>query len=56
MRNALSKAMQEGGWFKQMERARALGKFLLEEGMPSDMEKVLVAFWESIKKVLDGAK
>ncbi len=56
VRNALSKAMQQGIWFKQMERARALGKFLLEEGMPSDMEKVLVAFWESIKKVLYGAK
>ena len=56
IRNALGQAMQKGSWFKQMERARALGRFLLEEGMPSEIEKVLVAFWESVKKVLHGTE
>jgi len=55
-RDALCQAMQDGKWFKQMGRARALGKFLLEEGIPPEVERVLLAFWDSIKKVLDGTE
>ncbi|MBI2862799.1 MAG: AAA family ATPase [Chloroflexi bacterium] len=55
VRDAVSRAMQgEGRWFKQMGRARALGRFLLDEGVPPEIEEVFQAFWQSIKKVLNG--
>ena len=56
VRDALAQAMQKGSWFKQMGRGRALGRFLLQDGIPSDIEKVLLSFWESIKKVLRGTE
>ncbi len=56
VRDALSQAMQNGSWFKQMERARALGKFLLEKGIPPEIEKVFLKFWESIRKVRLGTE
>ncbi len=56
VRDALCQAMQNGSWFKQMDRARALGKFLLEKGIPPEIEKVFLKFWESIKKVRLGTE
>jgi hypothetical protein len=55
VRDALCQAMNEGAWFKKMGRARALDKLLLEEGIPHEIEKVLLGFWDSMKSLSQDA-
>jgi putative ATP-dependent endonuclease of the OLD family len=48
-RDALAAAMASGSWFKSTERAAQLGRFLIERGVPPQVQSTLEAFWQSLK-------
>lgn len=51
-RKALTRAMEDSGWFKSEGRGRALATLLLEIGVPVEIEAVVAEFLDRILAVL----
>jgi putative ATP-dependent endonuclease of OLD family len=51
-RAGLAAAMQEGNWFKAESRGRAVGTWLLEVGVPEEIDRIVGAFWDQIQQLL----
>jgi putative ATP-dependent endonuclease of the OLD family len=50
VRAAVSAAMLDGSWFKTVEGGEALGRLLLELGLPPEIDRDLRAYWLRVRQ------
>jgi putative ATP-dependent endonuclease of the OLD family len=50
VRTALSQAMSDGSWFKTVDGGEALGRLLLELGLPPEIDRDVRAFWLRVRQ------